>query len=343
MLWLDGLFRFSGVGFLAFLTIILLRDAKDWKSKPYMILASISVSALFLGYAPEALQPPEPIYSMSRFLDIPHLAFVWLLTLSLYDASFRLKPIYWICGILYSLPILYVRLFNFGIFPEPHMWIFIYGSLTSIALMGHLCYVTLSGRADDLLETRRISRVYFILMIVFVAVSAAVIDIGPREIFGIDKRTAKIITIWPAIVWGLLWLMAFNQRAAYFGWHSGSGRQLDKRDEDLKMQLQSLMKEEQVFREMGLTINSLATRLGVSQHRLRALINHDLGYANFSSYLGTFRIDAVKQAFENPQTSHLPILTIAMDCGFKSLSTFNKTFKTLEGVTPSAYRKGYKT
>ena len=343
MLWLDGLFRFSGIGFLVLLTVILLRDAKDWKSKPYMILASISVAALFLGYAPEALQPPEPIYSVSRFLDIPHLVFVWLFTLSLYDSNFRLTPIHWICGILYSLPILYIRLFNFGVLPEPAGWIFIYGSLTSIALMGHLCYVTLSGRSDDLLESRRTSRIYFILMIVFVAVAAAIIDIGPREIFGIDRRTAKIITIWPAIVWGVLWLLAFNQRAAYFGWHSSSGRQLANRDEALKAKLQALMKEDEAFREMGLTISSIATRLGVSQHRLRALINHDLGYANFSSYLNTLRIDAVKQAFENPKTSHLPILTIAMDCGFKSLSTFNKAFKTLEGVTPTAFRRGYKT
>ena len=94
---------------------------------------------------------------------------------------------------------------------------------------------------------------------------------------------------------------------------------------------------------MGLTINSLATQLGVGQHRLRALINHDLGYDNFSSYLNTLRVEAVKQAFEDSETNHLPILTIAMDCGFKSLSTFNKAFKTLEGITPTAYRKGFKT
>lgn len=343
MLWLDGLFRFSGIGLLALLTVILLRDAREWKSKPYMMLASLSVMALFLGYAPEALQPPKFIYNISRFLDIPHLVFVWLFTLSLYDSSFRLTAIYWICGILYSLPILYIRLFNFGVFNEPHRLVFIYGSLTSIVLMGHLCYVTLYGRSDDLIESRRISRIYFILMIVFVAVAAAIIDIGPREILGIDKRTAKIITIWPAIVWGILWLLAFNKRAAYFGWHSGSGRQLEKRDEELKRRLQVLMQTDEIFRKMGLTISSLAAQLGVSQHRLRALINHDLGFANFSSYLNTLRINAVKQAFEDPETSHLPILTIAMDCGFKSLSTFNKAFKALEGVTPTAYRKGFKT
>ena len=338
MLWLDGLFRFSGIGLLILLAALLLRDGKTWGSKPYLVLACISVAALFFGYAPPELRPPEPLYGITRFLDIPHLIFVWLFALSLYDANFRLKPFHIIAGVLYCAPILWLRLHDYDVLPGLPGWIYIYGSLTSLALMGHLCYKTLKGRSDDLLEARRASRVYFILVIIFVAVAAAIIDPMPNEI----SRTFKIMSIWPAIAWAAYWLLAFNQRSAYFGRHAGSGRDLAGRDEALKDKLKTIMQDDEVFRETGLTINSLASRLGVSQHRLRALINQDLGYANFSGYLNTFRIEAVKQAFENPKTSHLPILTVAMDCGFKSLSTFNKAFKTLEGVTPTTYRKGFK-
>ncbi|HBL92121.1 MAG TPA: AraC family transcriptional regulator, partial [Hyphomonas sp.] len=34
-----------------------------------------------------------------------------------------------------------------------------------------------------------------------------------------------------------------------------------------------------------------------------------------------------------------PILSIAMDCGFGSLGPFNRSFKAMTGLTPSAYRR----
>lgn len=36
--------------------------------------------------------------------------------------------------------------------------------------------------------------------------------------------------------------------------------------------------------------------------------------------------------------SHPPILPIALDAGFKSLSSFNKVFKDIHGRTPADYR-----
>ena len=343
MIWLDGLVRFSGIAFLILLLVLVLRDGKDWNSKTFLALTCMSVAALFVGYAPAALQPPEPILGLSRFLDIPHLVFVWLFALSLFDSRFRLHAVHAGIGVLYCLPILWLRLQDYGFAPPLPGWVLIYGSVTSVGLMGHLCYVTFRGRADDLLEARRASRIYFVLVIVFVAISAAVIDPAPNQFFGLDKRTAKVLSIWPAIFWGVLWLLALNQRSAQFGSHPQTGRSVATGHDTLKASLKRLMQGEEVFRETSLTISSLSGRLGVSQHKLRRLINQDLGYANFTAYLNTFRIEAVKKTFERSDSQHLPILTIAMDCGFNSLSTFNSAFKMLEGVTPSAYRKGFKT
>lgn len=249
MLWLDGLFRFSGIGSLGFLTVALLRDVRGWNSKPYLALASISVAALFLGYSPIALQPPEPIYGVSRFLDIPHLVLLWLFALSLYDSHFRLKPIHLIVGILYCGPILWLRLHDCALLPSLPKWIFSYGSLTSMALMLHLCYVTIKGRSDDLLEAKRKSRIYFVLVIVFVALTAAIIDILSKNIGLLGKRAVKIISIWPAILWGVFWLLAFNQRSAYFGHLPGSGRQLANRNEALTIKLKPVMEDGEIFRE----------------------------------------------------------------------------------------------
>ena len=45
-----------------------------------------------------------------------------------------------------------------------------------------------------------------------------------------------------------------------------------------------------------------------------------------------------KAALASPEQARIPILTIAMDVGYASLATFNRAFKSEEGITPSAYR-----
>jgi len=269
--------------------------------------------------------------------------FIWLFALSLFDQSFRLRAMHIVIGLLYCAPIVWLRTSEFSVLPVLPSWIYIYGSLTSAALMIHLCYTALRGRPDDLLVARRQSRVYFVMVIVFVAIAAAIIDPMPNTIGQLDKRTAKILSIWPAIMWCGVWLLALNQRSAHFGEIAGSGRALAQMDQTLQKKLDELVLEKQVFREPKLSISELASRLGVTQHRLRSLINEGLGYSNFSAYMNIYRIEAVKAAMSNSESASLPVLSIAMDCGFTSLSTFNKTFKALEGVTPTDYRKGLKT
>ena len=39
-----------------------------------------------------------------------------------------------------------------------------------------------------------------------------------------------------------------------------------------------------------------------------------------------------------PETRHLPVLSIVLDMGYRSLSPFNKAFKDIMGMTPSEYR-----
>jgi AraC-like DNA-binding protein len=40
----------------------------------------------------------------------------------------------------------------------------------------------------------------------------------------------------------------------------------------------------------------------------------------------------------DPQCAHLPVLTIALDCGFGSIGPFNRAFKARTGKTPTQFR-----
>ena len=113
-------------------------------------------------------------------------------------------------------------------------------------------------------------------------------------------------------------------------------------DPALVAELQQLMSADQIYREMSLTIGQLAERLGVPQYRLRQAINVGLGYRNFNDFLNSFRIAEAVARLGDSATASLPVLTIAMDAGFRSLSSFNKAFKDTQGVTPTAYRKSIK-
>jgi AraC-like DNA-binding protein len=95
----------------------------------------------------------------------------------------------------------------------------------------------------------------------------------------------------------------------------------------------------QVYHEAGLTIASLAVRLGIPEYRLRRLINTKLGYRNFNHMLHAYRIAEASAALADPAQRRLPILTIALSVGYQSINPFNRAFRDLKGTTPSAFRQ----
>jgi len=103
--------------------------------------------------------------------------------------------------------------------------------------------------------------------------------------------------------------------------------------------LEGLMSREQVWKEEGLTIASLALRASIPETQLRRLINDCLGYRNFPAYVNAHRIAAAKSRLSDPGEARVSISTIAYDIGFASLGPFNRAFKEEAGVSPSEWRR----
>lgn len=97
------------------------------------------------------------------------------------------------------------------------------------------------------------------------------------------------------------------------------------------------MTEDRLYRQEGLTLASLAQALGCGEAALRTLINHQLGYRNFNDFLHHYRL---QEAAARLASEDLPILTIALDCGYGSIGPFNRAFRQRLGMTPSEYRGG---
>ncbi|MEQ8692835.1 MAG: hypothetical protein RIC89_18630, partial [Pseudomonadales bacterium] len=78
--------------------------------------------------------------------------------------------------------------------------------------------------------------------------------------------------------------------------------------------LKELM-EQGYYTTTGLTIKQLAEELNTSEHALRATINQQLGYRNFSAFLNAYRLPAAQLRLADPKFASTPVLTIALDLG----------------------------
>ena len=339
MLILDSFARFSGIGLLALLAVLAMRELQAWRSARYLLIACLTGIAWLIRLSPEGLGLSFAVHTFFSFLAIPFTICVWLFALSLFEEDFKMEPWHWLVGAACCAPLLWITGFGVAAVAAAAPWVLHTATIFSLALMGHLVFSTLRGRNDDLLEIRRSARVYFVMVVVFVAVISALADPLTLGRESIDRGTIKTWAIWPAIVLGCLWMLSFDRNAINFRRRAGLAEIPNKRNYELMKKLEMLMTEQEAFKDPDLTVVTLASALAVTQHRLRKLINQSLGFQNFSEYLNRYRINAVKKVFEDPKSNHLPILTIAMDSGFKSLSPFNKAFRSILDMTPSEYRR----
>jgi AraC-like DNA-binding protein len=103
--------------------------------------------------------------------------------------------------------------------------------------------------------------------------------------------------------------------------------------------LRKLIDHDKVYREPELSVASLSQKLDMPEHRLRRLINRQLGHRNFSAFVNGYRLAEAEAALGDPAQAAVPVLTIALDAGFGSIGPFNRAFKAHTGLTPTEYRR----
>jgi AraC-like DNA-binding protein len=107
----------------------------------------------------------------------------------------------------------------------------------------------------------------------------------------------------------------------------------------LAEQVVGLMEQDRAYAMDSLTIAKLADLLRTQPYLLREVINSELGYRNFNTFINLYRVKEVAHRLQQPEYRKTPLLTLALDAGFRSLAPFNRTFKDHYGTTPSEYRQ----
>lgn len=110
-------------------------------------------------------------------------------------------------------------------------------------------------------------------------------------------------------------------------------------DHDLGARILHALRGEEAFVRPDLKVADLARHLGEPDYKVSQCITGALGFRNFSHMTNAFRLAEAKRKLADPSFDHLPILTIALGCGFGSIGPFNRVFKAETGTTPKHFRK----
>ena len=106
----------------------------------------------------------------------------------------------------------------------------------------------------------------------------------------------------------------------------------------LKQGLEKLILEEKWYLIPELSLKSVSDELQISEKKLSYLLNQHMN-VSFYDYINSLRVEEVKQKILDPSNSQYTLLAIALECGFNSKTSFNRTFQRFEGITPSKYKK----
>jgi len=106
----------------------------------------------------------------------------------------------------------------------------------------------------------------------------------------------------------------------------------------LKRALLAAMDQDRPWQDSNLTLADLARRLSTTPHKLSEVLNSQLEQS-FYDFVNGYRVRYVQRRIEDDDTKNLTILSLALDAGFASKSTFNDVFKKHTGLTPSDYRR----
>lgn len=112
----------------------------------------------------------------------------------------------------------------------------------------------------------------------------------------------------------------------------------DRQAERLKDALTAIMETERPWQDSGLTLSNLAARLRTTPHKLSEVLNGKVGQT-FYDFVNGYRVREVQKRLAAGEAQRINMLTIAMDAGFASKSTFNLVFKKHTSQTPSDYRQ----
>ncbi len=308
-----------------------------------MSFYAVCLISYIVSTLPEIDAAPRAVEFPFNMLAISAPAILWIITRHLFVDDPKVHKSIWV--IIAS----YIGLRAYGSITGPYtdlgFWlIYVSTQLVMLSFACHVILMAIRGRGGDLVETRRQFRVPFT-----VTMGTIVAIIVGSGFFATPDSALNTVYI------GSIFVLVLLFNLATFRLHRDSMHLIDPeaepkvpslksrmsekdKDKPLVDRIHHVMENQRLYAQPGFTIGMLASAVSMQEYRLRRLINQKLHYRNFNQYLNQYRIAEAAKRLQDPNEGQVAISTIALDVGYASLSSFNKAFKELHGVTPSIYR-----
>lgn len=321
------------------------------------------IGAFAVSSAPAALSRYGPVVMLFDAWCIATPAVIWILAQSLFRENFRPGPAHWLLAGIYTAVTFAAdwgrfRLGILGEVPRIAETILLAGRGAALVFVLAAGYAAIAHWRADLVEARRRARGVFVAIIVLIFATLAVSDFlfgptGASAAWLVPGHLALIVIAFTLLLviarGGMDELFATPPPPVPTGLSIVDSQAADAsapRTGDrsraitaaLAGRVTEAMMERRLWQREGLGIAQLATELRTQEYLLRRAINQHLGYRNFNDFLHDYRLREAAGRLESPSDRALPVLTIALDCGYGSIGPFNRAFKARFGVTPTQYR-----
>lgn len=309
------------------------------------------IAYLFCQRAEMLFALPFPLAVVTLALCASATAWLWLAARAMFQDDFRLSPPLMAIaaamvalGLAANLPRMSAH--DHGQ-PDPGPgWLTLAHAAAMLAFTAAALWEVARGWRDDLVEPRRAVRRWVALGIGGYASVALIVELAVRERQVGALLPALHVAGIGLIALALAVLVARRSIGAIFGLDGEAPRAAPSAEpprlaagapppSPALAALTQAMTEQHLYRREGLTLATLAQTLAMGEAALRALINQQLGYRNFNDFLHHHRL---QEAAARLAREDLPILTIALECGYGSIGPFNRAFRQRFGMTPTEYR-----
>lgn len=348
---LDAIVRIAAITTILILASLLLRQRRAVGAPAWLFAPlALCLSGFLIGNTPaSALRLSGGAGAIAHFASGFSVVFLWWFCLSCFERGFRPRGVVLATGIAWATIAAADRgLLGRGIADAGLSDVLV---PLGFGIVGHLVWRLAAERAGDLIQKRHDAR----LVVALLLGSLLFIDLCADVLFGFAWRPRGFAMAQNATILGFgLWLttrvVAVRPSALTFAddgvaapTRAARGPDAGVADDALRRRLSKLIDEERIFLDPELSFDGFVARMGASERTVRRLINHELGFDHFRSFLNHYRMAEARRLLSQPRRDGDKLIVIALDSGFASLASFNRVFRATEGCAPSEFREGVAT